>query len=103
VAIWQTLGGGVQRGVVALGEVVGVPAMMTDAQNPYWLNPADGATNTERVPVRYVSAPRLPCGGRTRERVPREPLSVARAHGGTASAFLTGTGLSPSLPPEAGG
>jgi hypothetical protein len=69
----------VQRGVVALGEVVGVPAMMTDAQNPYWLNPADGAINTEHVPVRYVSAPRLPCGGRTRERVPREPLSVARA------------------------
>lgn len=38
VLIWKTIGGSKKRGIVALGEVISNPQMMSDEQNPYWNN-----------------------------------------------------------------
>jgi hypothetical protein len=85
VAIWQTLGGGRgKRGIVCFGEVIGDPQVMTDSNNPYWLNQEKASARRPRALIRYQTAPRLPLwvGGAADDLL--LSLRVARAQGGTA-------------------
>jgi hypothetical protein len=60
VALWKALGRDKMRGVVALGEVLTDPALLSDAGNRFWVDPAVADTGDARVLVRYVRAPALP-------------------------------------------
>jgi len=83
VAVWQTRDQRGQRGVIALGQVVGEPENRSDRDNPYWVNEADAASEGTRIPVRYQPL-QVPlwvddtAAGRF-----LASLTVARAKGGT--------------------
>jgi hypothetical protein len=83
VIIWKAKGRGEERGIVALGQVVGKPELRTDADNPYWVDPPSDSELKERVNVRYEVPEGLPLwlGGAHDDVL--ESLSVGRAHGGT--------------------
>ena len=79
VIIWKAKGSGNHRGIVALGEVISEPESMSDADNPFWNNPPDGAE--ERVHVRYSTPEGLPLwlGGEHDDVL--DQLSVSRGQG----------------------
>ncbi len=80
VIIWRASGGRGPRGIVALGVVLSEPRLLSDADNPYWLEPP---VSEERVLVRYCTAPALPLWlGDTHDAILRD-LSVSKARGGT--------------------
>ncbi|MBM3948710.1 MAG: EVE domain-containing protein [SAR202 cluster bacterium] len=83
VMIWKGAGGGKQRGVIALGEVVGPPTKRSDSLNPYWVNPSDGNSMEERVAIKYVTPSRVPLWIGDSNAQAFEGPSVARARGGT--------------------
>ena len=59
VAIWQTRDSNGERGIVALGRVIGEAATANDRDNPFWVNSDEARAESVRVPVRYhrLSAP----------------------------------------------
>lgn len=60
VLIWMAKGNQSLCGAVALGEVVEEKEWLTDADNPYWIEPRDGCGYAWRVRVRYVKSKTLP-------------------------------------------
>ena len=81
--IWQTRDRDGQRGVVALGDVIGGPVARRNTGNPYWVDAADGDQEEERVPIRYRQIPRPLWIDDTAAGRFLSTLSVARARGGT--------------------
>jgi hypothetical protein len=60
VIIWQALDRRTdRRGVVGFGEVIDGPREVLD-RNPYWVDPASGASPASKVLVRYVRPKKLP-------------------------------------------
>ena len=82
VVIWQGRDEKGRRGVVALGQVIGAPEVMADAENPCWVDTADGRAERQRVGVQYLrlKSP-LWVGGVADPLLKR--LSISRARGGT--------------------
>src|SRR5262245_21420516 len=60
VAIGKGAGRDGRRGVIALGEVISEPRLISDAANPYWTRDQGRDAAEERVEIRYVRPPRLP-------------------------------------------
>lgn len=84
LVIWKTAGRDGHRGIVAFGEVTGDPELRTDSDNPFWIDPSDGRTRAQRVPVRYIRTASLPAWLGSGLDALLGSLSVARAKGGTA-------------------
>jgi hypothetical protein len=84
VAIWKTKDKAGNRGVVALGEVVGEREIRADTDNVYWVAGAGRDEDLERVPIRYVVPPHLPLWLDKEDTDGMlNQLSVAKARGGT--------------------
>lgn len=80
VIIWRASGDRGPRGIIALGVVISEPDLLSDVDNPYWL---ETPVSEERVLVRYYTALALPLwAGDTHYSLLRD-LSVSRARGGT--------------------
>jgi EVE domain/HNH endonuclease len=82
VVIWQSRDNAGRRGIVALGRVISGPQPCADADNPYWINPEDGAPIAERIEVQYIEIVEPLWVGGAHDDI-LAPLSVAKARGGT--------------------
>lgn len=81
ILIWKSAGKDGKRGVIALGEVLTDPQMLSDSENLFWVTPPDADNTEERVQVRYVLWPGLPLW--LNEHDALNSLSISRARGGT--------------------
>lgn len=83
VIVWKSARDDGKRGMVALGEVLTDPEMLTDNENPFWVKPPKSDEAEERVRVRYVLLPNLPLWLHEDTSDVLNSLSVSRARGGT--------------------
>lgn len=82
VIIWQALGSGRRRGIVALGEVLEPARLTADAENPFWIDRSRAEAEEERVRIRYVVSLKRPLWlGELGNEFLHE-LSVTEARGG---------------------
>lgn len=111
VLIWKARGGDETRGVVAFGEVLSDPELMTATEASdatYWAHLPVPDIAEERVWIRYVTAPHLPLWVDGPADAVLRDLSVERARGGTVfriepdqwSALVEAAGGLPDDAPE---
>ncbi|MBA3485394.1 MAG: EVE domain-containing protein [Pirellulales bacterium] len=79
--LWQAKGGGADRGIVGLGEIVEGPAVFpeNEEERRFWKDEAPGLER--RVRIRLIEAPGLPLWESSHSDLSK--LAVARARGGT--------------------
>jgi hypothetical protein len=79
--VWKAQGSGGTRGIVALAVITSDPVMMSDEENPFWIDRASATLPEERVAVRYVRLSGTPLWlAGANESVLRN-LSVSRGQG----------------------
>lgn len=80
ILIWKAKGNEKDRGIVALGEVVGPTTLIDDSANPFWRRP-ERQEELERVSIRYRRGPNCPLWVGGEHEALLSDLSVSRGQG----------------------